>query len=111
MPLGPPDTVTMHLLSPTEPAPATAALPASSAAASSAAPTAAATADRWTVRPGECFWTIAESVLTQAGGRPPTDGEIVPYWQRLIAANRAELAHPENPDLIFPGQVFQVPAP
>jgi nucleoid-associated protein YgaU len=69
------------------------------------------TGDRWTVRPGECFWTTAESVLTQAWGRAPTDAEIVPYWNRLIEANRASLAHTDNPDLIFPAQVFEIPAP
>ena len=36
---------------------------------------------RWTVEPGDCFWTIAEEVLQQAWGRAPTDAEIVPYWR------------------------------
>ena len=67
--------------------------------------------DRWTVKPGECFWSIAEEVLADRWGRSPSDAEIVPYWQRLIAANRHELAHRDNPDLIFPAQVFVVPAP
>jgi nucleoid-associated protein YgaU len=97
-------TVTMHLLTPADLSPA----PAPPAAA--AVPARSPVATAWTVRPGECFWTIAESVLTQAWGRPPTDAEIVPYWQRLIAANAAALVHPGNPDLIFPGQIFQVPA-
>ncbi|MDQ2826434.1 MAG: hypothetical protein M3Y04_05685, partial [Actinomycetota bacterium] len=68
-------------------------------------------ADRWTVAPGQCFWSIAESVLSTHLGRSPTDAEIVPYWERLIDANRAELAHWDNADLIFPGQVFAVPSP
>jgi nucleoid-associated protein YgaU len=63
------------------------------------------------VRPGECFWSIAERVLTDNWGRAPTDAEIVPYWRRLIDANRLELVQPDNPDLILPGQVFAVPAP
>ena len=67
------------------------------------------TPDRWTVQPGDCFWTIADDLLHQAWGRAPTDAEIVPYWLRLIEANRAELADPGNADLIFPGQVFTVP--
>ena len=62
-------------------------------------------------RPGDCFWTIADDVLHRAWGRAPTDAEIVPYWHRLIEANRAELADPGNADLIFPGQVFTVPTP
>jgi hypothetical protein len=101
---GPPATVTMHLLGPAEPAPPG---PAEVAPAG----TAPSPADRWTVQPGQCFWTIAESVLARAWGRPPTDAEIVPYWRRLVAANGSNLAHPGDPDLIFPGQVFQIPAP
>jgi nucleoid-associated protein YgaU len=65
----------------------------------------------WTVAPGECFWTIAADVLERAWGRPAIDAEIVPYWQRLIEANRSELADPGNADLIFPDQVFTLPAP
>ena len=60
---------------------------------------------------GDCFWTIADDLLHRAWGRAPTDAEIVPYWLRLIEANRAELADPGNADLIFPGQVFAVPTP
>jgi hypothetical protein len=101
---GPPATVTMHLMTPADQMP--------TAPAPEVTPPPAATAtDRWTVRPGECFWTIAESVLSRTWGRAPTDAEIVPYWQRLIVANGAALAHPGNPDLIFPGQVFEIPAP
>jgi hypothetical protein len=108
----PPATVTMHLLAPgetTPPLPSTVAPPPAPVVLAPASLTVAP--DRWTVKPGECFWTIAESVLTQASGRAPTDAEIVPYWQRLIAANRGALAHPGDPDLIFPGQVFDVPTP
>jgi hypothetical protein len=65
----------------------------------------------WEVRPGEHFWSTAEQVLAQAWERPPTDAEVVPYWQALVQANRAALVDPGNPDLIVPGQVFTVPAP
>jgi hypothetical protein len=65
----------------------------------------------WTVRPGECFWSIAEDVLTQVWGRSPTDAEIIPYWRVLIEANRTSLADRENEDLIFPAQRFTVPPP
>ena len=65
--------------------------------------------DHYTVVPGDCFWTIADDLLHRAWGRAPSDAEIVPYWQRLIEANRAELADRGNADLIFPGQVFTVP--
>ncbi|HET7721367.1 MAG TPA: hypothetical protein VFK43_15480, partial [Acidimicrobiales bacterium] len=101
----PPATVTMHRLGPAEPL-AVAPLPPV-AQVSTPAPA----ADRWTVAPGECFWTIAEDVLATHLGRAPTDAEIVPYWRRLIEANRSELAHRDNPDLIFPAQVFVIPSP
>lgn len=101
----PPATVTMHRLGPAEP-PAVSPVPEVTQIS-----TPAPAADRWTVKPGECFWTIAEDVLAEHLGRTPTDAEIVPYWRRLIEANRSELAHHDNPDLIFPAQVFVLPAP
>jgi hypothetical protein len=101
----PPATVTMHLLGPAEPVAVSPVPQLTQLATPAPAP------DRWTVKPGECFWTIAEDVLAQHLGRSPTDAEIVPYWRRLIEANRSELPHPDNPDLIFPSQIFVVPAP
>lgn len=65
----------------------------------------------WTVRPGDCFWSIADDVLTRAWGRGPSDAEIVPYWRTLIEQNRPSLGDPSNEDLIFSGQVFRVPVP
>jgi hypothetical protein len=91
-------TATMSVLPAEDTAPA--------APAVSATPAAPAT---WTVAPGESFWSIAEEVLADAWGRPPTDAEIDPYWRRLVAANRDRITS-GNPDLIFPGQVFDLPA-
>ena len=65
----------------------------------------------WTVRPGECFWSIAEDVLASSLRRHPTVGEVVPYWRSLVETNRAALADRDNADLVFPGQVFTVPDP
>ena len=101
----PPATVTMHRLGPAEPVAVSPVPHVSQASTPGPAP------DRWTVKPGECFWTIAEDVLARHLGHSPTDAEIVPYWQRLIEANRTELAHHDNPDLIFPSQSFVIPAP
>ena len=101
-----PATVTMHRLGPLQTAPPPAVTSAPDTAKATAAP-----ADQWTVKPGECFWSIADSVLSDRWGRPATDAEIVPYWQRLIEANRSELAHRDNPDLILPSQTFVIPAP
>lgn len=105
--------LTMHRLGPGETtAPQAVPLPAPTPVPGAAiAPPADEGRGRWTVRPGDCFWTIAESVLTSSWNRAPTDAEIVPYWQRLIAANRSALASPGDPNLIYPGQVFEIPAP
>jgi hypothetical protein len=65
----------------------------------------------WLVQPGDHLWSIAESHLGDALGRIPTDAEIAPYWRRLIEHNRLRLADPDEPDLIFPGQVFELPPP
>lgn len=96
------DTITMRRLPPADQAPAPAPVQAEPV------PTGGSP---WTVRSGECFWSIADQVLHRAWGRSPTEPEIVPYWTRLIAANRAALADPANPDLVYPGQTFTVPAP
>jgi nucleoid-associated protein YgaU len=63
----------------------------------------------YTVRPGDNFWQIARSVLADARGRPPGNREIASYWHRLIDANRARLAHPNDPGLLFKGQVLDLP--
>ncbi|MDQ3979133.1 MAG: LysM peptidoglycan-binding domain-containing protein, partial [Actinomycetota bacterium] len=109
----PPPTLTMRLL-PEAGSPAVATPPAVAeeppVQVAEEPPVQMAEAATWRVRPGESFWSIAEDVLGDAWGRPATDAEIVPYWQVLIETNRAVLVDEANPDLIFPGQVFTVPA-
>ncbi|NNE74295.1 MAG: LysM peptidoglycan-binding domain-containing protein, partial [Acidimicrobiales bacterium] len=61
------------------------------------------------VEQGDHLWSIAVDILTEAWGRAPSDAEVTPYWAQLVAANDANLLPPENPDLIHPGQVFDVP--
>lgn len=63
----------------------------------------------WTVQPGDHLWSIAERTLARAWERQPSDDETTAYWQRLIARNRPVLTDPGNPDLILPGQVFELP--
>lgn len=101
-----PGIVTMHRIAPAGSVP-----PAQPAVVPDAAPPTGRPVQWWRVEPGQCFWSIADSILTTHLGRPPSDAEIVPYWRRLIDANRSELAHPGNADLVFPGQTFAVPAP
>jgi len=61
-----------------------------------------------TVAPGDTFWSIAEDALRLSGSQA-TDSEIVPYWRALIEANRDRLKARDEPDLIYPGQVFVLP--
>lgn len=105
----PPSTITMRRLPPADggAAPVVPATPPGEEGAGAPA----AVARTWTVTPGQCLWSIAEAVLAGDLGRPPVAREVVPYWERLIEANRRVLADPANPDLVFPGQVFNVPAP
>lgn len=63
------------------------------------------------VRAGDHFWSVAEEVLAGAWGRSPTDGETTPYWSRLVEANRHRLVDRDNADLLFPGQLLEVPSP
>jgi LysM repeat protein len=55
------------------------------------------TTRRYTVRPGDTLSLIAERFYGSAGD-----------WNQLFAANRPVL---HNPDVIFPGQVLDVPGP
>lgn len=63
-----------------------------------------------TVLPGDDLWSIAEEQLAVTIGRAPTDEEVRPYWQELIAVNDDRLVDPANPGLIYSGQVLEVPA-
>ncbi|MDH3261268.1 MAG: LysM peptidoglycan-binding domain-containing protein, partial [Acidimicrobiia bacterium] len=61
------------------------------------------------VEPGDNFWTIAETTLATAWGRPPTESETSEYWRRLVDTNRQHLAPPYDSDLIYPDQRFELP--
>jgi nucleoid-associated protein YgaU len=64
-----------------------------------------------TVAPGDSFWVLAQHVEAQRLGHAPTNAQVVPVWQAMIAANAAQLVHPGNPNLIYPGQQFVIPPP
>jgi hypothetical protein len=64
----------------------------------------------WTIAPGDHLWHVAAQTLADAWGRQPADAEVVPYWQALVEHNRGTLAVPDDPDLVYPGQVFELPA-
>jgi hypothetical protein len=60
---------------------------------------------QYTVRPWpetrDCLWNIA--------GRPGVYGDPT-QWRRLYEANRGKLPQPDNPDLIHPGMVLDIPS-
>lgn len=85
------------------PTPADAPQPGSGGGGGPAQPT------TWTVAPGESFWTIAEDLTSDRLGRRAEDREVDPVWRRLVDANRGRLLEPGNPDLLWPGQVLDVP--
>ncbi|MCU1453766.1 MAG: hypothetical protein JWN46_1912 [Acidimicrobiales bacterium] len=64
-----------------------------------------------TLRKGDHLWGLSARALGGAWGRRPSDAEVAPYWRHLIELNRARLADPANPDLVFPGQQVELPPP
>lgn len=61
------------------------------------------------VERGDSFWTLAAGVVEEKLGSEPTNRVIADYWLILIEANRDRLVHPNNPDLIYPGQTLVLP--
>ncbi len=62
-----------------------------------------------TALPGDSFWSVAERLTSARLGRPAGDAEVVEPWLALIDANRDRLTDPDDPDLLFPGQVLRLP--
>lgn len=111
----PPDVAVMHVIDaePPPPTPAPPALPpvappatADDAPSPGAAPL--AVTPTAIVQRGDSFWSIAEAYLQHLGASP-TDREVVRYWERLVAVNVGRLADPANPDLLYAGQVLELP--
>lgn len=65
--------------------------------------------DTVVVERGDHFWKIAEETLEQGWGRRPSDLETADYWRRLVALNRPHLTAPHDPNLIKPGQTYNLP--
>jgi nucleoid-associated protein YgaU len=104
----PPPTAIMRLLD--EPAPAPAPAPTTTIAPPVTDAPTPAPADEIVVAPGDSFWSLAERHVTERLQRTPSEHEVATYWRKLIAANTERLAVAGNPDLIYPGQTFRLPA-
>jgi nucleoid-associated protein YgaU len=64
----------------------------------------------WIVRPGDHFWSIAQSTISAQTTGGPDDEAVGRYWLRLVEANRDRLPVPGNPDLLYPGTVLELPS-
>jgi nucleoid-associated protein YgaU len=63
----------------------------------------------WVVQPGESFWSIAADHLSDIGGHDISEREVGSYWRQLIELNRSRLVDPFDADLLFTGQVLELP--
>jgi hypothetical protein len=63
----------------------------------------------WTIAPGDHLWRVAQRTLNRSWGRRPSDAQTLRYLTALIEQNRAVLVVPDDPDLVFAGQVFALP--
>jgi hypothetical protein len=59
---------------------------------------------QYTVRP----WAVSRDCLWNIAGRPWAYGDPT-KWRLLYDANRARMPEPNNPDLIYPGMVLDIP--
>ncbi len=89
------------------PRPANQANPVAPPATPTPAPT---TGGLWVVRPGDDLWSIAAQTMQLRLGRQPDRAEIASYWLAMIAANRNRLPHPDDPSLLYPGDLIELPA-
>jgi len=62
----------------------------------------------WTIQPGDHLWSLARRALEEAG-HPPSDAEVVVYMRAVVEQNRHLLVVADEPDLVYPGQVFTRP--
>jgi hypothetical protein len=60
---------------------------------------------QYTVRP----WSISKDCFWNISGRPWVYGDPT-KWRVLYNANRAKLPQPDNPDLIHPGMILDIPS-
>lgn len=70
-------------------------------------PASTPTSEQYVIAGGDSLWRVAATRLGEATGRTDlSDAEIASYWRSVIAANSSL----PNPDLLFVGQVIELPA-
>jgi nucleoid-associated protein YgaU len=60
---------------------------------------------RYTVRP----WAVSKDCLWNIAGRPWAYGDPA-KWRLIYNANKTRMPQPDNPDLIEPGMVLDIPS-
>lgn len=68
----------------------------------------ASSAPTWTIEPGDTLWHVAEVVVSESLGRPADTVEVARRLGELVTLNADRLAVPDDPALVFPGQVFRL---
>lgn len=63
----------------------------------------------WTIQPGDHLWAVANRTL-RAHGLDASNRATADYLNTLIGLNQAVFAVPGEPDLVYCGQVFELPA-
>ena len=62
---------------------------------------------------GEHLWSIAAGQVATVIGKPLADlspAEVAPYWLGVVELNRHRLRS-GNPNLVYPGEVVELPPP
>lgn len=65
----------------------------------------------WLADPAETWIDAATDHLQDRLGRTPTEAEVDRYFAQCVRANSALLADQDHPDVVFPGQRLEFPAP
>ncbi|MDR2303635.1 MAG: LysM peptidoglycan-binding domain-containing protein, partial [Treponema sp.] len=60
---------------------------------------------RYTVRP----WAVSKDCLWNIAGRPWAYGDPT-KWRLIYNANKTRMPQPDNPDLIEPGMILDIPS-
>jgi len=102
-----PDTTTSTTVPPLTTSPTTA--PATAAGDRTTAPTDGELPNLWVMEPGDHLWRVASVALGRHLGRDALTSEVDSYWRAVIDLNRESLIDPDNPDLVFTGQVIELP--